>query len=254
MTRDERIEKIIEDSLLAIINGQETIETVLERYPKEASAIRPEIEAALWLADTGKSLDPRPGFIASSRHYLEQRIAAAPPHTPWRRLVGRYTPQRWVFNLIAPLILIIILVLVVNSFILTARLSIPGEPLYSSKLVIEDVQVALTFNPENKTDLYIQFTRERATEFVELVLEGNYDQLPSTADRMETDLIAALRSLDKTAMYMPAAKMSLVTDMHDTLSNEIILLNVLKSTSPSSTRAEIDLAIQVALSGVMALR
>ena len=257
MNKERRLDKIMEDHLPALRSGQETVEAVLARHPQDADALRPRFEASMWLDHASQALQPRPGFVPSSRKHLEQRIQALPPQSSWQKLVNRYSPQRWVFNLAAPALLIFIFALVVNSAILSARLSIPGDPFYSTKLVIENIQLAFTFDTEAKTNLYFQFSRERTTEFVELVLNGDYEQLPAAADRMETDIIASLHALDNIALHDPEdekSMMPVMTNLRKTLSNEIIMLQVLRQTSPSSAHPGIDLAIQVAQSGVMALR
>jgi len=46
---------------------------------------------------------------------------------------------------------------------------------------------------------------------------------------------------------------NLMTGFNDTLSNEVLMLNVLKTTSPSSAHAGIELAIHAAQTGMMAL-
>lgn len=254
MNEDRRIEKIIEDNLPAIRIGRETVASILEKYPKDAIALRPELQAVAWLVDARQPLELRDGFITSSRKYLEKRIAAMPPRTPWQRLFNRYSPQRWIFNIASPVLLLTLIALVINSLVLTARLSIPGDPFYSTKLFIEDVQLAFTFNLEDKTDLYIQFSHERTTEFVDLVLEGDYQQFPSAAERLETDIIAALHSLNNVSRQDPAIDLPMTTELRDALSNEISILKVLEVTSPTSAHPGIELAIQVAESGVLALR
>lgn len=253
MNKVQRLEKIIEDHLPAINWGQETIESVLAKYPKEAGELQPRLEAALWLANAKKSLEPRPRFIPSSRKYLEERLASVSPRTFWRRFISRYTPQRWAFNLVAPIVLLLVIALVINSLILTARLSIPGDPLYSTKLVIENVQLAFTFNVIDKTDLSIQFSRERTMEFVQLVLEGDYAELPAAATRLESGIIASLHSLNDVSMQDRESGSLMISSLHNTLSNEIGLLKVLRETSPVSSHPGIDLAIQVAQAGVMTL-
>ncbi|HSB66644.1 MAG TPA: DUF5667 domain-containing protein [Anaerolineales bacterium] len=254
MNNERRLDKIIEEHLPAIRNGQETLDSILSMFPEDANMLRPRLEAARWIAKIRVSLEPRPGFITSSRKYLEQRLKSTSPTSALQRLFARYTPQRWVFNFTAPIILALLFALIVNSLVLTARLSIPGEPFYSTKLLIEDLQVTFTTNPERKMDLYIQFSRERSSEFVELVLEGDYQLLHSAADRMETDIIAALRALEYTAAQNPNDQLSMINDLYDTLSTEIVMLRVLADTSPKSAQQGIDLAIQAAQSGIMALR
>ena len=164
-----------------------------------------------------------------------------------------YTPQRWVFNFIAPVIVVLMLALVVNSTLLTARLSIPGDPLYNTKLVIEDLQLLFTFNRVDKTNLHMQQTQERTLEFVELVMEGDYDYLPAAASRMEAEIIASLHALNTVSMNSPGVELPMVAKLSDILTNEIQMLNLLKKTSPTFAHAGINLAIQVARSGVLAL-
>ncbi len=254
MTNEQRLINIIDVHLPGLLSGRETVESILKLYPKYAAALRPRLEAAIWLKNAKQSLQPRPGYITSSRKYMEQSIACLPHQSAWNRLVHRYSVRRWIFNVAAPVILVLLLALEVNSVVLSAKLAIPGDLFYPAKQVVEGLQLAFTFNTENRTDLYIQFSRERTTEFVELVLEGDYAQLPAAADRMETELIATLRSLDKISLQDPAGEITKMTNLRDTLSNEITMLEVLKETSPSSAHPGIDLAIQVAQSGIMALR
>jgi hypothetical protein len=249
-----QIDQIINENVTAISTGEESLESVLARYPQITNELRPRLEAAIWLQQVRLSVATRPGFIFDSRKYLEAKIESMHPTGFWERVIRRYTPQRWFFNVTAPLIMLLLLALVINSAILTARLSIPGDPLYSTKLAIEGLQIAMTFDSVDKTELYIQFSRQRTTEFVELVLEGEYELLPSAADRMETELIASLHSLNHTLADDPDAELSMVATYRDSLSSEILMLNVLKDTSPISAQSGIDLAIQIAQSGMMALR
>jgi hypothetical protein len=254
MKIDTQIDKIIEHYLPAISNGQETIDSVLAIYPQYACELRPRLEAVLWIVNAKKNMEPRQGFVASSRKFLEQRFESVQPHGLIQRLLRRYSPQHWAFNITAPVLLVVLLALIINSLVLTAKLSIPGDPLYSTKLLTENIQLALTFNQAHKTDLYIDFSRERTTEFVELLLEGDYKELPSAATRMETEIIASLHSINHITTHDLAVEYPMTAKLRDTLSSEIVMLDILKKSSPSSAHPGIELAIQTAQSGLMALR
>jgi Domain of unknown function (DUF5667) len=254
MNREKELDKIIDEHLPAIIIGQESLDSILELYPGDEKLLRQRLEIALWMAEVGKKLDPRPWFIPASRKHLEQRIATTPHRNAFQRILARYSPQRWVFNLAAPVVIVLLFALIVNSLVLTARLSIPGDPFYPAKLFIEDVQLAFTFDQVDKTNLYIQFSRERTTEFVELVLQGDYGLLLSAANRMEMDIIGTLHFMNYSSSMNPDREMPMVSALQDSLSTEITMLRVLKDTSPSSAHSGIDLAIEVAQSGLLALR
>ena len=254
MKNERRIDQIINSSTAAISSGVETIDSIVEKYPHYAIELRPRLEAVLWLSKARISCAIRPGFIIDSRKYLETKIGAMEPISFWKRITMRYPPQRWVFNIAAPVILVFLLALIINSLVLTSRLSIPGDPLYSTKLLLEDIQLTLTFNPVEKTDLYIHLSRERTTEFVDLVLEGDYEVLPAAAARLETEIIDSLHSINNLSSHDLAQKQPTTSEFRETLSNEVFILNILKGTSPTSAQPGIDLAIQVAESGLMALR
>ena len=175
------------------------------------------------------------------------------PISFWKRISVRYTPQRWIFNVTASVIMVVLLALIVNSLVLTARLSIPGDPLYTTKLLLEDIQVAITFDPVEKTDLYIQLSRERTTEFVDLVLEGDYEELPVAASRLEIEIIDSLHSINKLSNYDLAQEQPATSEFRETLTSEIFILNILKGSSPPSAHPGIELAIQVAQSGLFAI-
>jgi hypothetical protein len=253
MGKKRQISKVIEANSSAIMNGQETVDSIIYRHPHESKELQPQLEAISWLGQARKGLEPRQDFIVSLGKYLQQQIENLPRPNLWQRLFKKFSPQRWVFNITAPIVVIFMLALVLNSLVLTARLSIPGDPFYSSKLLIENTRLAFTFNPVDKTDLYIEFSRERTTEIVQLVLEGDYERITSTADRLETELIASLHALNDISAHNPAAEIPMVETYKDTLSNEIFMLGILRDTSPLSARPGIDLAIQVAQSGMMAL-
>lgn len=254
MNKRRQIDKIIQIHLPALQSGDETVDSILEKYPKLVVELRPRLQALSWLVNAKNTLEPRQGFIASSRAYLEQKIEAMPRKNLLNRLFNRYTPRRWVFNFISPVIILVMLILVINSLVLTSRLSIPGDPFYSTKLVIENFQLALTFDPVERTELYIQFSQERTSEIVELILDGNYDLLPSAANRMEGEMIASLHSLNNLSPHSITAEIPMISSFKEKLSNEIIMLNLLKDTSPQSAHPGIDLAIQVAQTGILALR
>lgn len=254
MKIERQVDQIIHENMPAISAGEVSVESILARYPRIEAQLRPRLEAAILLHQLRYSIATRPGFIHDSRKYLETKIVSMQPRHSWQRIFMRFTPQRWVFNFVAPIIVLLMLALVVNSTLLTARLSIPGDPLFSTKLIIEDLHLLFTFNRQEKTNLHIQQTRERTLEFVELVMEGDYDYLPAAADRMEVEINASLRSLSAFSDDDPAVQTPMTANLRETLSSEIVMLDLLKSTSPSIAHPGINLAIQVAQSGMLALR
>lgn len=254
MRIERQIEKIIDDHLPAIGNGQETLESVLAKFPEIEDELRPRLEAAVWLRTARFALATRPAYIHDSRKYIEAKIAEIKPRGVLRKIFWRYTTQRWVFNIVAPVVILLFLALVINSAVLTARLSIPGDPLYSTKLFLEDARMVLTFNPADKSNLSMEYTRHRTSEFVELVLDGDYEYLPAATRRLEAEIIASLHSLNNLSLTDRESEHLKTAELQQTLTNEISMLRILQRSSPPNVYAEIELAIHVTQAGLMALR
>lgn len=248
------ISETIEQFAPDLSDGKETIDSIIEQYPQYATELRPRLEAMQMLASIKPGLEPRPGFIASSRNYIESRAVTRPQKDVWHRILNRYTPQHWAFYITAPALIIVLLALIFNSLVLTARMALPGDTLYSTKILMEDLRMALTFDREKKADLYIQYTRERSSEMVDLVLDGDYEALTITASRFETDLIDSLHSLNALYQDNPEIVLPKSAELRNTLTGELFMLNVLKSSAPASAYPGIDMAMNVAQSGILALR
>ncbi len=195
MKNDRQIEDLINRYTPDLSTGRETVASILEKHAQFAAELKPRLEAICWLLDKERSFEPRHGFISSSRRYIEQQIALKQDKGFWTAIINRYLPWRLAFYVTTSALIIILLAMTINSLVLTSQLSIPGDPFYSTKLIIEDVQLAFTFSPEARANLHMQNSKERTSEFVELVLAGDYAALPDAASRMESEIAASIRSL-----------------------------------------------------------
>ncbi len=254
MKIERQIDQIIDLHAPAISRGEETIASILQKYPEITAELRPRLEAAIWLLASRAKLEPRANFISTSRTYIEQQIGSLPKPGIWERLLNRYTPRRWVFNVAAPVLIIALIVLIINNVLLATRLAIPGDQLYATKLIFEEVRLRLTFNPIEKTDLYVDYSRERTTEFVELVLEGDYARLPSATGRLEADINASVNSLTMLTPQHQKDVQRMSAELSETLINEVSMLEILKQSSPPAIAPGIEQAIDAAQTGLLALR
>ena len=253
MKSERRIKQIIELCSPAIISGEETVDSILANYPQYADKLRSRLEAIQWLVTAKDNLQPRKNFVSSTRKAMEDKFISIQPQNFWQRVFRRHTPQRWVFNLTTPVLVIFLLVMIINSLVLTARLSIPGDPLYSTKLFLEDARLVFTINPLEKTNLYMEYSRHRTTEFVELVMDGNYELLPAATKRLESDIIASLHAINDVALTDKTVQQPKTTELRRTLTNEVSMLKILQQSSPPIAGAEIETAIHIAQTGLLAL-
>ncbi|NJD59860.1 MAG: hypothetical protein C3F13_12170 [Anaerolineales bacterium] len=254
MKKARLIEQVIDTHASHLIVGEETVDSIIHMHPQIEAELRAELEALKWLGSVKTSLEPRPGFIAASSNRLVKQLASNQASVAWEQISDRVTVRQLLLKFAVPLIIITILVLFINSLILTARLSIPGDPFYSIKLLSEGIHLAVTRDPIDKAALYTDFSRERTTEFVELVLNGKYEELPAASARLENEIIAALHSINYLKNRGLPGELSETLELKETLVNEISMLSALKGSSPPAAYNGMDLAIQVSQEGLRALR
>lgn len=256
----QAIEAILEESLPAIEGGQETVDSVLKRHPGLAEELRPALEAALWLRQRRGSLEPRPGFIHASRRWLtgqirQENAAGTRRVRPslWRRWVDT-SPRSLAIEVAALILLIMVTFSVGNNLRLAAQLALPGDLLYPVKLSFEQIQVAFTFDEAEKTHLYTEFARHRTGEVIDLVLLGEYEQVPATAARLEAQIHQAIDSLEAVAESEPERAGALSASLEETLSAEAFVLQVLLAASPPEAAPGLEQALQITRYGLESVR
>ncbi len=68
---EKKLAKILQNCLDMVIEEGEGIDAALFHFPNYAESIRPELEVALWLFDQKQLIEPRRGFVQSSREVWE---------------------------------------------------------------------------------------------------------------------------------------------------------------------------------------
>ena len=102
--------------------------------------------------------------------------------------------RKHTFSLLSGLAAVLIVIIVLFGTSLTvyaAQDSLPGESLYSLKVISEDIQLSLTRTPKAKLDITLNHTNRRVEEISNLLAMGKTVSLQS-ADRFEGELEGAL--------------------------------------------------------------
>lgn len=230
--QDQEIERIIETSLPAIENGQETLDSILAQHTDLAEALRPQLEAALWLRSRRAALEARPAYLSAARQRLVTQLRSVPQTAPASRRWIDTSPRSLVLEFVTLALLIVTMFAVGNNIRLASHLALPGEPLYPVKLALENLELALNSDPAREASLHTEFSRQRTSEVVELVLIGKYAPVPATAARLEAHIEAALADMDQLALSNPAQARQMEAALQDSLDNESFILQVLLETSP----------------------
>lgn len=176
------LENKLIDCLDALQQG-ESIEHILDRYPKDAELLRPLLETAVKLAEF--RLNPSLAAQKKSREAFLAEASAlrAASRSPRFRLLRL---QR----LVMPLAALVLISMIGFGLISTSARANPGEALYGTKRLVENIQLALAADPIVKTELAEQFRQERIRE-IQLLLDEGRDadvEYDGIIERMEAAL------------------------------------------------------------------
>ncbi len=183
----DELSRILDSCLDQISSGSETVDSVLEQYPIYKDQLKPALEAAQWLQNRKEVFNPRPGFVQLSHRRLVNRFKSSSAGVEtatgdtknW--LLGLFQERRLVVQYLALLTLTAVLLLVgYRSTVFLIQRSIPGDPLYDTKLAQEELSISLSSSEEQQTRLRIEFAQRRVVEMQELVLSGREIYLEET--------------------------------------------------------------------------
>ncbi|MFQ5860869.1 MAG: DUF5667 domain-containing protein [Dehalococcoidia bacterium] len=170
---ERAFEHILDECLDRVLNRGEVVEDCLAHYPEQAQELEPLLRLALE-NQKAYAFVPHPEKKAAARERLLAAIAAREERSskqPWaiRGLFGvlRLYP-RWAM---AAASLILALSLGAGTVAASGG-SMPDQPLYPVKRVVERVQIALTLDQEAKAQRYAHLAEQRLQEITHLVKKG----------------------------------------------------------------------------------
>jgi len=251
-------EQVLQTCLNLIQTGQETVDSVLVRYPEHANVIRPLLEAASWLYGQRDALAPRPGFVVESRQRLVARLeverssnrAQAPPARAfgwWDALVSLFTQKRFAYRFALATLLLVLLVVSTSGVAAAAQWSIPGDTLYPVKTSFEQTRLALTFSEAHRAQLYISFAERRLVEIQNLVIENRFDYLHSTIDQFDSQAKEASRLLRDLGKKDAPLAMKLAGELEKIMQDQTAVLPVLMQVTPQGSQGEIQRLMEMTL-------
>jgi hypothetical protein len=172
------------------------VEAVIDQYPQFREQLKPPLEAAMWLQSRKEVFNPRPGFVQISQRRLVNRFREQ--GTPGgavetlSRIPAFFQERRIAVQYSALLTLTAVLLFVgYRSTDFLVQRSIPGDPLYETKITQEQLRVSLATSPEAETRLRISFAQRRVLEMQELVLVGRTELIDKTLENFEYQLSQA---------------------------------------------------------------
>ena len=202
----DELSRILDSCLDQIASGSETVSSLLERYPKYKDQLKPALEAAEWLQSRKEVFDPRPGFVQVSQRRLVNRFKAngrqeeLTNRGPFSWIPAFFQERRLVLQYSALVALTLVLLFVgYQSTSFLVQRSIPGDPLYATKLAREEFQVSMAGSEEGQTRLRIEFAQRRVVEMQELVLAGRDHLVDQTFDNFKFQVANATTGIMEVA-------------------------------------------------------
>ena len=254
----DNIEQVFEACLEQILNGQETIDSVLDRYPEFAENLRTRLLASLWLHEQGKGLEPRPGFVAASRRRVVARIkqesfqkaeeSGSAARLPFFQL---WLQKSWM-PLAVALILFVSLFSVTSGIVLAAQESLPGDRLYPVKITLEKVALAVSRDETQDARLSLEFTQRRTNEINRLLAAGRYEDVAKSVAGFENQVNATIESLDAAAEENDSQTQVLATSLKAMLENQTEVVSKWIETTPNQSQPAVQKVREVSEDGANA--
>lgn len=252
--------EILQSCLEAVQSGEETVSSVLARYPDLEQELRPQLEAAYWLIQNKEAFNPRPEFISASRRRLLREIShgsvvaePAPQVSFWDAILnlGR---ARVALQLALALLLVVFFLFGSSRVVLAARYTIPGDRLYPVKIAGERGQLLVTFSDAGDARLYTRFAQRRLLEIQELVLENRFEYVKDTVGAYDRNVDNAVESLRRVAAKNSETALQIAGQLEGVLKGQNAVLDILAKSVPSEIKAQITRAMQVSDDGVKAVQ
>jgi hypothetical protein len=130
-------------------------------------------------------------------------------------------------------------------FVEASNRSIPGDPLYTTKLAIEEARLTLPSTEIGHIRLEIRYAERRTAEIQQLVLEERYEYIPQTIARFNAQVEEVVGELNQMASTHPAATLLLTSSLEEVVEDQIVMLTVMAVNAPPEAQVTLLAAAQV---------
>ena len=232
----KKIANALDHCLALVMLEGKSIDDAVALYPRFADELKNELEAAIWLQQTGQSMRPRQGFRVVSRRRLMYQIKTTSPKS-----TGKYI-YRPVFRLAFTLLLVLGVAL--TSTGLAAASSLPGESLYPVKLSIEETRLFVNQDDGREIQLRLRFASSRVGE---LQMLSQHDELEAASPALQNyqKQVAELGSaLERVAATDLPRAQHLADQSAEMLESLLGVLLEIRANVPDSVSGDFELVIE----------
>jgi hypothetical protein len=175
----KKIADALNECLESVLNGNETVDSCLKRYPQYSEEFKPLLET-MEAARAVSNFVPDPSFRASARREFRNALydntsRKARPGLAWRWATIASTMG-------------VFLLTSAGGAVAASSSSMPGQPLYQLKRNIEDVQMTLTTSQADKARFYAVMADRRISEIVYTAQSGDVKRTEDLTQQFSNDL------------------------------------------------------------------
>ena len=184
-------------------------------------------ETAAWLRQQAAHYDSRPGYVASTRQYIEDQISQGKRSRRGRLPMlkrGLFYRSMWV------LFIVLSLFLLSNSVALAAESALPGDGLYRVKTLIEATRLVVTLNPVADADLRMEFAQEYLVECATLISAGRIDDARVALQSYDRHMVGAARAVQFLSDQPQATRV--ITTFNKTIQQDVLIIENLFTQAP----------------------
>ncbi len=203
-----QIEEIFNECIERLRQG-DSIENCLANYPEVAPELEMLLRTALNVNWRASMVRPRPEFKAYARAQLRNvQYAMSQERQPSRQPRLFSLRHAWV----PALAMVVILLFSSVGTAAAAANAMPDEPLYSVKLVTEQVRMSFAFSDEARADLNVKLAETRSQEIATMATHGKTEQVIVVTDRLAQHIEAveqAIRKVEEAKQAPPPPKLAI---------------------------------------------
>ncbi|MCL4459443.1 MAG: DUF5667 domain-containing protein [Chloroflexi bacterium] len=195
MPEKRRVEGVLAEALEELGKGHKNIEEISAEYAVLGADLAPLLRLALEL-HYPKDVEPSPQFKRLARARLMQRICAEPV-TRWSllRYLNWESPikiRRMSMPALIVAIILAITVMASGGTAVAAQGSLPGDPLYTVKTSLEQLQLGLAPSAEAKAQVYEELAAKRLSELAKSIQLGRSEAAGDLAEQYRRNVDKAV--------------------------------------------------------------
>ncbi len=181
MTASNDFDGVLQICLDQLVDGQQSIDDVLAKFPDQSLELRPLLESALWFRSQRSELVFPQARLLNTRQTLMRQIKKESRSETLENRKSK-TGINWSWRSLQPFLLRFSVGLLICALLagfgggvaLASQNTIPGDTIYPVKTSIEQIHLLLTPSPEDKQALLLQFSETRLQEAEQCALKQRY--------------------------------------------------------------------------------